>query len=118
MIPNDTMPSRHAERFAQAVARGVTTTHRPAHLRAARHSDGRVSLPRIVQYRLQDGTVLDLPPTVLSHPDPAPTDGTGPFRRPRKGMACSVPYTQIVHDFDAYDSLLRGGEIGTDGSLR
>ena len=111
------MQQRHAERFAQTVARGVTTTHRPAHLYAARHADGRVALPRIVQYRLQDGTVLDLPPTVDTHPDPAPTDGTGPFRRPRKGMPCSVPYATVVHDFDAYDSLLRGGRIGTDGSL-
>lgn len=112
------MIDRHAERFAQAVARGVTTTHTPQHLIARRHADGRTAIPFVVQYRLQDGTLLELPPTVASHPDPAPTDGTGPFRRPRKGMPCSVPYATLVYDFDEYDSLLRRGRIGTDGSLR
>lgn len=113
-----TMQQRHAERFAQAVARGVTTTHPPSELPAYRDADGRMAVPAIVQYRLPDRTILDLPPTTLSHPDPAPMDGTGPFRRPRKGMPCSVPYATIVHDFDAYDSLIRGGRIGTNGSLR
>ena len=51
------------------------------------HADGRISFPSVVQYRVGD-EILDLPPTVESHPDPE-----------RPG---SLPWHEIIHDIGGY----------------
>lgn len=67
---------------------------------------GRVAWPAVLQYRLRDGRLLDLPPDYRTHPDRAAESraGGGLFEP-------SLPYETIVHDVDAYERLLRAGAL-------
>lgn len=59
-------------------------------------ADGRAGFPDIFQYKLEDGTMLDVPPTT-SHPVGI------------KGKTMSVPYTLVVYDEEKFRALRCSG---------
>lgn len=68
------------------------------------HADGRVGRPDIFRYRLQDGTLVDVPPTYDTHPD---LDAEKKRRKNRP----SLPYTFIVYDMKKFTALQKSGWI-------
>ena len=80
---------------------------------------GRWTWPHIVQYRLRDGTILDCPPTAVTHPaesTPVPLDCWGKAKMIAEGevkpLPNGQPYTDIVHDLHAYEALKATGAVG------
>ena len=65
--------------------------------------DGRIGIPSVLEYELEDGTKVPVPPTWKTHPD-LEIDKQG---RPRR----SLPFKQVVYDREKYDFLLRTGWV-------
>ena len=61
------------------------------------HADGRIGVPDIFQYRLDDGTMLDVPPTTESHPANI------------RGRRVSRPYALVIYDPAKYNALQKSG---------
>lgn len=110
-------PDRHANRHRRACATLPGGPASPLSVMEHVAEDGRCAYPDIVQYRIKrwDATaqdyvpveLIDLPPTVESHPDEYAQDlarQTG-----KSGQPCTLPYGVIVHNLMAYESLKARG---------
>lgn len=79
----------HAEvRHLIWLATAERLLRQPAYRRAVMVADGRIAFPDIIQYRIRDGQVLDVPPLDAQ------------------------PYTPVIHDRAAEHDLRRSGRLG------
>lgn len=112
------LPERHAARHREACA---TMAPAPAirRIRAVRRADGRVAYPEVVRYRLYRwneaeeaycaAELVDLPPTVESHPDEHMRGRARASRRPF--LLVTLPYVADVRDLVLYDRLKARGAL-------
>lgn len=112
------LPERHATRHREACA---TMAPPPAirRIRAVRRADGRVAYPEVVRYRLyrwneteeayRAAELVDLPPTVESHPDEHMRARARASRRPF--LPVTLPYVADVRDLALYDHLKARGAL-------
>ena len=112
------LPERHAARHRDACA---TMAPPPGarRIRAVHRADGRVAYPEVVRYRLHrwnetEGTyraaeLVDLPPTVESHPDEHMRERARASRRPF--LPVTLPYVADVWDLVLYDRLKARGAL-------
>ncbi|PNQ99363.1 hypothetical protein C1S70_07290 (plasmid) [Azospirillum argentinense] len=112
------LPERHAARHREACA---TMAPPPAirRIRAVRRADGRVAYPEVVRYRLyrwneaeeayRAAELVDLPPTVESHPDEHMRERARASRRPF--LPVTLPYVADVRDLVLYERLKARGAL-------
>lgn len=88
-------------------------------LRAVCMADGRIGWPDVVEYQLEDGTRLPVPPRPDKHPDwgrwrPVPLSSTMVAKQRAEGTLVEakvqgLPYRIIVHDRPVYDRMCATG---------
>ncbi|TWA69706.1 hypothetical protein FBZ84_103423 [Azospirillum baldaniorum] len=112
------LPERHAARHREAC---VTMALPPPirRIRAVRRADGRVAYPEVVRYRLyrwneaeetyRPAELVDLPPTVESHPDEHMRERARASRRPF--LPVTLPYVADVRDLVLYERLKARGVL-------
>ena len=112
------LPERHAARHREACA---TMAPPPViqRIRAVRRADGRTAYPEAVRYRLyrwneaekayRPAELVDLPPTVESHPDDHMRELARIARR--RFLPVTLPYVADVRDLALYERLKARGAL-------